>query len=189
MTYYLLRVQDIPESGRDFNLSAETDKWFKKAVKESISGNVEAFDATLTARISKIERSIEVVGGIYIKMKLMCDRCTENFDYEQQIPFRFLLEPAKQAKSKDADYNEDISEIDDSLDFSYYDGDEVDIGDLIRQHIVMSQTIRHICREDCKGLCDRCGKNLNEGPCDCSNDSKESPFAVLKDYGQKAHKN
>jgi uncharacterized protein len=39
---------------------------------------------------------------------------------------------------------------------------------------------KHLCRESCKGLCPRCGANLNEETCECRQDLKSSPFAILK---------
>lgn len=44
----------------------------------------------------------------------------------------------------------------------------LDITDDIRQEILLSYPVRFLCKEDCLGLCPRCGKNLNTGPCDCS---------------------
>ena len=181
MTYYLVRVQEIPETGKDINFTTDSDEWFKKMVEESISGKLNGLEGTLSARLSKVERSIEITGGVYLKLSVVCDSCSGDFELEQQVPFRILLEPTKRNQGEDTDY-EDISEVDDTLDFGYYSGDELDVGDIIRQHILMSQPIRHICKEGCKGLCQNCGKNLNDGPCGCVEEHSKSPFEVLKTY-------
>lgn len=182
MTYFLMRIQEIPETGRDLSVSSKKEKWFENIIKDSISAEVEDFEGRLSAKISKYERTIEITGGVYLRLEIICDRCAEKFEYEQQIPFRILLEPAK---NSDINLGDDAEDLNDDLDFSYYHGDEIDIGDLIRQHILMAQPISHICREDCKGLCPTCGKNLNEGSCKCKVASKESPFSVLKEYKPK----
>ncbi len=44
----------------------------------------------------------------------------------------------------------------------------LDITDDIRQEILLSYPMTFLCRKDCQGLCPKCGKNLNEGPCSCS---------------------
>lgn len=180
MPYYLIRVPDIPAEGRDLGASSGTDTWFKKIVEEAISDEVHSFDATLSARIAKAGRSLEVIGGVYLKMGVACSRCLTDFDFEQQVPFRLVLEPAPQDKEIGGEAGERVENVSDSLDFSYYYGDEVDVGDLIRQHIMTAQLINHVCSEACKGLCPRCGKNLNKGPCGCKAESSESPFAALK---------
>lgn len=55
----------------------------------------------------------------------------------------------------------------------------IDIMFLVRQTLALTEEIRFLCSPDCKGLCPTCGKDLNEGPCDCKPQSL-SPFAVLK---------
>lgn len=55
----------------------------------------------------------------------------------------------------------------------------IDIMSLVRQTLALTEDIRFLCKEQCKGLCPHCGKNLNEGPCDCKPENL-SPFAVLK---------
>ena len=59
------------------------------------------------------------------------------------------------------------------------DVEVLDVSDEAREALALSVPFRALCREDCKGLCPRCGKNLNEGPCGCK---LEPPnvFASLK---------
>ncbi|MGD2136562.1 MAG: DUF177 domain-containing protein [Gemmatimonadales bacterium] len=47
------------------------------------------------------------------------------------------------------------------------DGQELELGDIIREELILALPSYVLCREDCRGLCARCGKELNEGPCDC----------------------
>jgi uncharacterized protein len=56
----------------------------------------------------------------------------------------------------------------------------VDLGEAIREYTLIEMPMRPLCREDCKGLCPTCGKDLNEGPCECQNDEGDDRFAVLK---------
>jgi len=166
MPYYLVRVLNIKEAGQTLNASSEKDTWFRDLIKDSLSKEVKNLDATLTANLQRNDKSIEVVGGVYIKADMECDLCLATYALEEQIPFRLILEP-KATGSVEADDDEDIN---DSMDFSYYSGDEIDIGDIVRQHILMAQPITYLCKESCKGLCNKCGKDV-----------AESPFSVLKD--------
>ncbi len=55
--------------------------------------------------------------------------------------------------------------------------------EVLLQHAVLSQLpMTVLCREDCKGLCQMCGKNLNEGICDCKTDDWDVRFDVLKTF-------
>ncbi|MBQ3667435.1 MAG: DUF177 domain-containing protein [Elusimicrobiaceae bacterium] len=55
----------------------------------------------------------------------------------------------------------------------------IDIMYVIRQTLALTEDIRFLCAPDCKGLCARCGHDLNQGPCGCKEENL-SPFAVLK---------
>lgn len=44
---------------------------------------------------------------------------------------------------------------------------EIDLGEAVRQYVVLATPMKPLCRRDCAGLCATCGKNLNLGPCDC----------------------
>lgn len=180
MSYYLIRVQSVSDSGRSIEATSSQDDWLKKMIKDALTDKISTFDAKLSAKISRFNRSLEITGGVYIEAKVECDRCLEIYSCQEQIPFRIILEPAPKKGSKEND--SDSEDIDDILDFSYYHGDEVDVGDVIRQHIDTAQPITYRCSDDCKGLCPQCGKNLNKEECNCQSEDENSPFAALGRY-------
>jgi len=60
------------------------------------------------------------------------------------------------------------------------DHHELHLMDWIRQYLLLAIPMSPLCRADCKGLCPRCGKNLNEGPCGCSPDQPDERWSALK---------
>jgi DUF177 domain-containing protein len=66
------------------------------------------------------------------------------------------------------------------LEFSYYDGEEVDLTPLIREQTLLALPTRPLCREDCRGLCPRCGANLNQGDCGCPTEAGDPRLSVLR---------
>jgi uncharacterized protein len=56
----------------------------------------------------------------------------------------------------------------------------VEVADEVRQSLLLALPVKPLCRPDCRGLCTRCGKNLNAGACGCLEAPKEGPFAALK---------
>ena len=50
-------------------------------------------------------------------------------------------------------------------------GDTIDVTEVVRQHVLLALPLAPLCRDDCPGLCPRCGADLNDGPCGC--DSRE----------------
>ena len=56
----------------------------------------------------------------------------------------------------------------------------VETSEILSEQLLLSLPAHHFCDEACKGLCDRCGVNLNEKQCKCRETNENSPFAVLK---------
>jgi uncharacterized protein len=59
-------------------------------------------------------------------------------------------------------------------------GRELDLREALREDVLLAAPQYAVCREDCKGLCARCGKNLNEGPCECTDDEADERWAPLR---------
>ena len=87
-------------------------------------------------------------------LELRCDRCLKPFSRETRIPLEALL-----ATELADEENED--------DIVLLDGDEVDVDEIARTAFILAMDTKHLCSEDCKGLCAKCGANLNNGPCGC----------------------
>jgi uncharacterized protein len=68
----------------------------------------------------------------------------------------------------------------DSDDLIKVEDEKLDLDEFVSSGIILNLPMKHLCSESCKGLCPVCGKNLNEGSCECKNNN-DSPFSVLKD--------
>ena len=75
------------------------------------------------------------------------------------------------------------SEFDRKIEFPL-EGDSADLDDIVRTVFVLNLDSKLLCREDCAGLCSRCGKNLNDGPCNCRKEL-DPRFAALKQLLEK----
>jgi uncharacterized protein len=87
-----------------------------------------------------------------------CARCLEPATVEVRSSFATTFVPAGASAASTAG---------DDPDLATYEGDELDLGDLVRQQVVLGIPISALCRADCQGLCPQCGKELNLGPCRC----------------------
>ena len=58
--------------------------------------------------------------------------------------------------------------------------DELALADAIREEVILSQSLLALCAPDCEGLCARCGKNLNEGRCECSQEESDPRWDTLR---------
>ncbi len=105
--------------------------------------------------VSNLGGDIEIAVSAQGVARFVCDRCLDEFEREISVEFSERL-----VKSDFA--NE--SENGDAIVFS---GNSIDIDEILIENFVISLPIKTLCREDCKGLCGNCGKNLNEGDCGC----------------------
>jgi uncharacterized protein len=70
----------------------------------------------------------------------------------------------------------DLERADEEL----FDGKTIDLDPLVREQVLLALPMHAVCRDDCKGLCGQCGKNLNEGQCGCVGTQVDPRLAVLK---------
>jgi len=62
----------------------------------------------------------------------------------------------------------------------FYQGDHLDLAPMLREHVILAAPMQPICREECAGLCPRCGQDLNEGPCQCPAEPVPTAFRVIR---------
>ena len=103
-----------------------------------------------------------------------CARCAEEFKESNDRPFRLVMAPKSIGMETDAGLRAD------DLEFSLYDGDEIDMEPLVREQLLLALPTRPLCREDCRGLCPHCGINLNRAQCECRDSQPDPRFAVLR---------
>jgi uncharacterized protein len=101
-----------------------------------------------------------------------CARCLEDYVFTLDKPFLFVLTPRAAAVDPVAPSAEDMER-------STYEGDEIDLAPLVHEQVLLALPTRPLCTEGCRGLCARCGANLNAGPCDCPAASPDPRLAVL----------
>ena len=70
-------------------------------------------------------------------------------------------------------------------DSSFVEGDELDVEELVRNELIVQWPIRVLCKDDCKGICSRCGANLNIQTCDCDTTGLDPRMAAIKDIFSK----
>src|SRR5262249_1693731 len=66
------------------------------------------------------------------------------------------------------------------LETGWYRGGEIDLSGFVHELICLALPVKPLCREECAGLCPRCGVDRNAGACGCPEPAGDSPFAVLK---------
>ena len=113
-----------------------------------------------TADILDLELTAQTV------LDAMCDRCGKEFRQDKEIFYSCIL--AEEIQNED---NDEIVLLEDG---------KVDVEDLARTAFILEMDTKTLCSEDCKGLCSRCGADLNLGPCSCQKEVDPRLAALAK---------
>ena len=124
------------------------------------------------AELEKTSREMLLKAKVSAAVTWECDRCV--------IPFRAQVESGFQTYY--VTDGADIARLDlADVQVIPSGSNVIEIADDVRQSIVLSVPLKRICREDCKGLCPHCGKNLNYGPCGCRDTIADGRWDKLKE--------
>jgi uncharacterized protein len=111
------------------------------------------------------DRSIHVRGRLAATLELQCGRCLEAFPFpvDQDLDLFYLPH-----RAGDGEEEEDEVELGDrDMVVAYYQGERLDLGEMIREQFFLGIPMKRLCREGCAGICPTCGANRNARPCQC----------------------
>jgi uncharacterized protein len=127
--------------------------------------------AHVDLRAESVVEGILVTGRVEASATLECARCLKEFRGEVEVDVCELFV----APGHEASADEDAYRV---------AGQEINLEPMVRDALALSLPLNPVCEVTCKGLCARCGKNLSEGPCECTEDELDPRWAelsVLKD--------
>ncbi len=113
-------------------------------------------------------------GRVKGTLSFICDRCGKIVDEDFHLPF---METLKRGHPRGGDEGNQGSF---ELVQAYFDGEGVFVEELVLEHISLNFPQRKLCREECKGLCQYCGRDLNEGTCGCEPRSIDPRMEILR---------
>ena len=148
----------VPGSSVPFSCELETERLDFPAVK--------AYRAKPRAqgRVYNEAGVLHLEGTLTAEMTCYCDRCGTEFDTEKVTELDAIIVEEE---------NEEFPE------YFVLEGNEINLDEILSTCLILDMETKFLCREDCKGLCPRCGKNLNLGPCGCRKEP-DPRFAVLE---------
>ena len=111
-------------------------------------------------------------GMIHTTIHGTCDRCANDFDRYMETPIDAVLVTELANEENEDEWVFPL------------EGDSADLEDIIRTIFVLNLDSKLLCKDDCAGLCCRCGKNLNDGPCNCQKEL-DPRFAALRQLLEK----
>ncbi len=141
----------------------------------TVLGDVTAFpwsrhDITISGEFWFDGQNYIVMGTVESQGTYDCFRCLQQADHKQVDSFEETF--GVLFKGRDAE--------DDDSDIVPFDGETIDLTELIRDILIINEPSQVLCQDDCKGLCVHCGANLNVSPCSCESFVVDPRFAALR---------
>ncbi|OGF62248.1 MAG: hypothetical protein A2Y62_14080 [Candidatus Fischerbacteria bacterium RBG_13_37_8] len=133
-------------------------------------------EIVFSCNISGNEFKIQADGTLSGEVELMCDRCSRIYTQKIAGSFSLIYLPIIYCPAD----KEEVRLYEKDLEVSYFDGEIIELHEIIREQILLMVPIKNICTEKCKGLCSKCGVNLNEEECQCEKGSDERWNALRK---------
>lgn len=116
-------------------------------------------------------RELQIQGEMELSLLMACDRCLEDVEVELPLKFTKIVNLAV----SDADLPEGFDES------NYIDGYYLDVDKMLYNEILVGWPTKVLCSDDCKGICNVCGQNLNVGTCDCEDTGLDPRMSVVRD--------
>jgi uncharacterized protein len=157
-------IPDIPEEG----LIVELEE------KISIEGFSVSSPVKAELAVNKTANEVMVTGSVSVELEVECSRCLKGLRQAQDLPVSVVYHPAEEIGSEKHELH------DDEMDMGFYTGEELDLQELITEQILLNVQMKPLCNEDCKGICPKCGIDLNISTCNCVHKEIDPRLEVLK---------
>jgi uncharacterized protein len=169
-----IAVDEIPESGMEVQHDL-VRAWVEPLVGPQFYGRDPHIKAAFA--LNRAGHTVIVRGHLSGGLSFVCSRCAEEASFQVDHSFTHVyIEAAAKATNVPGEMDSD-----EDLEVTYYDGDDVELEPLVAEEIVLALPVAPKCSDGCKGICQNCGKNLNEGPCSCASDVVDPRWARLKE--------
>jgi uncharacterized protein len=128
----------------------------------------------LAGTVSRIERGHALEARVSWSGRLECSRCLAPYPFEAQESFTIVLSPRRPALEGEVALERT------DLDVSFYDDPTISVVPIAEERVQMAIPMKPLCREDCRGLCPRCGQDKNVGTCTCTLEETDPRWDALR---------
>ena len=179
MKNLILHIEQIKENDlfQEFEENADAFPVFSDMVKNRECEFLEPLKISVKA--FRIRELYEVEGTFQTRVRISCSRCLKEFD--QPLTSSFALTYTKDLPdTMDASNEAEVELRAEEIGLLYFRGEEIDLRDGIQEQVVIAFPLQPLCSETCKGLCPKCGADLNQGECGCKQEPISNKFTALK---------
>lgn len=131
--------------------------------------------ATVNGKIRLAGNEVFVNGHVDARAQVECDRCLKPIELPVNADFELEYIPDSEYESSAV---AELTEAEMSV--AVFDGEAIDVDEIVKEQILLGVPTRMLCREDCKGICPECGTDRNTGECNCETKEIDPRWAALK---------
>lgn len=136
-------------------------------------------EVRIAVKVTGSDRQYLLEISIETRVKQQCSRCLEPIVGPVETEFQLLLKLCPSLR--ESSQTTDSASEDDDLVLIPESETSFDITERVREAIILALPLKPLCREDCRGLCPRCGTNLNRGNCQCGGQKSDPRWSKLKE--------
>jgi len=180
MSKYFIDLKDLAHQKISFEAS------FESGVVDFGTENVRQVGSLdWSASAERTGDEIRIAGSLNTAVELCCSRCLEPARIPISKPFDLFF---RQRDEEMFDEDEEIELTDIDTRTAFFTGTRLAITDILREQILLALPMKALCTVDCKGLCSRCGTNLNTGNCNCPKEEFSPHMDTLLEIKQRLEK-
>lgn len=170
-----ISVDKIPDEGLELNYQEPADSFDYLKTEEVGAGGKIVGPIVVAIQAKRRGGAIDISGQLLGSTAMTCSRCLDEFTEDISHSFVYNCLP-------DEGGEEEKEELTiENMDVSYYNGGEIDITALVHEQVALALPMRPLCKDECEGLCTKCGANLNKGDCGCRKEPVDLRLAALND--------
>jgi uncharacterized protein len=135
---------------------------------------------TVSGEIRQKGERVNVSGRLTARVQLECDRCLKSIELPVDSTFKLTyVTTADYQGQQESQQAVELTEED--LDLSVFDGEAIDIDELVTEELLLAIPDHVLCNDNCKGICPVCGQDRNSVDCNCETKEIDPRWAGLKE--------
>jgi len=125
--------------------------------------------------LARSEGELRIRGQYTVEMAAHCDRCLGPARFPLDAGFDLYYRPMS-----DIAHEEEVAIDEGETEIGFYEGDGMELEDILREQVLLALPMQRVCSEACKGICPVCGKNRNEAECACKVATDDDRWGALR---------
>ena len=166
-----IELAQLEDGKAEFNNVYEADSLALDDERVKLCG-----PASVTGKVRLSGPEVFVNGHLDSCIEVACDRCLRPI--KLPVAGDFELE---YISGSDYEANRNVELTEDLMSISVFDGESIDVDEIVKEQLFLAVPTRTLCKDDCKGFCLTCGADKNAGECECGSTEIDPRWAALKD--------